>query len=126
MYLTKIPVITEGETQLFPIDLKCPQCFKKKLKGKQINQTQIYSGGPPACAHGVKYKQKYLIEPCAKVCQSCQSSLMRLYLKLFFPDLVHRPIRNLTPHYNSQFCVSFVSVFIFVFIRKPADVCKHV
>ena len=32
------------------------------------------------------------------------------------------PLRNLTPHYNSQFCVTF----LFVLVSKPSDVLEYI
>ena len=39
----KIWIITGTKTHLFPIDFKCPQCFKKKFWSKPINQSRIFN-----------------------------------------------------------------------------------
>ena len=61
-----MPVITEVEAQLFPINLKYPQC-KKKLQEKPINQTLILSGGHPLPRLTLQVITKSHIEPSAKV-----------------------------------------------------------
>ena len=44
----KIPVVTKVQKQLsFSIKRKCPQCLKKKLWPKPINQSQVFNSGPP-------------------------------------------------------------------------------
>ena len=123
-----IPVITEVKTQLFPIAHKIS---KIKLRGKP--KTQIFSGGPPPpptprlYTWGARLKKKSLIEPCAKVCQSVPKLSNEALLKSFLSKFLvlstcvprrrsaakitarwrcRLPIKNLTPHYRNQFCVS--------------------
>ena len=81
------------------------------------------------CNLNFEFKLVYELDPCAKVCQPVPRLCKKLFSKKDFsksPDLVRRPtaaalpakiaaiwcscrlpIKNLIPHYNSHFCVSF-------------------
>ena len=72
----KIPAITESETQLFPFNFICQQCFKKLIrKPNKLGSCFFYAGPPPtkpAKTHWGQDMTKYVIEPHAKMWQSLQ------------------------------------------------------
>ena len=122
-------------------DFLCWTQFSTDKNGKtKENGSIFYNINPISLAtfhtRGERY-QKFLSEPCAKVLQPVpklsNKQFTNSFLFLFFvtPGLVHRPtapavskeknatrwryglpITNLTPHYNSQFCFSFIFVLI--------------
>ena len=110
----------------FSINLKSHQCFNKK-KFKPINWTQIFNCGRK---RPTKKTSSYckIIEVTQSGKFSRRSSVITILPKLFFskslilstglqrrqspPQITARwryrlPMKNLTAHYNIQFCVSF-------------------
>jgi hypothetical protein len=81
--------------QLFPVDGKSPQCFRKKdiLKTNKSIKDFNWCTPPssPASTDGEQDTKKSLTEPCAELRPRRWSN--KPFTKLFFfkiPDLVHR------------------------------------
>ena len=122
--LTQNTSNNKDQEAFFFINFKCARCFKKKLSGKPINQNQIFSSGPlPPCqpVHmGARYK-KTLGEPCVEVWPRPAKLSNKQFTKKLSTGLLwwrllaeiaarwryRLPIKNLTSHYESPFCVSF-------------------
>ena len=131
-FLLKGPLIFEVETQLFPIDLKCPQCFfffKYKKTNKSDSDFRWWTpSASPVSAHWGQDIEISFSEPCAKVRHPVPKLCNKQFTKkkIFFISILStglpRPrllskivarwryrlhINNLIAHYNSQFGVRF-------------------
>ena len=107
------------ETQLFSIDHKSPQIFKKDIMPKPIKQSQILISGHPLPSLPNTITRLLLAYHWAMFCQNWSEDAkhdfrgilpvtMLLLLRLLFLQLLVRyrpPFTNLTAHYKSQFCL---------------------
>ena len=125
--------MTNHQRQLFSIDHKSPQCFKKRVIAK-TNKTKsdFNSWSPPAqpakwhhstslsisLSHAfadtnpsmpsVSSKAFYLLPCCYSSCScSCSCCYLQAPAKIAARRRYRPPITNLTAHYNSQCCVRF-------------------
>ena len=108
-------------------------------KFQKVYDTIFWKFPVKASTHGGQDMKNSLSEPYTKVRHLTSNLLKVLFSKFLIlsTGLMRRrspekiadrwryrlPIKNLTPHYNSQFCVS---ILFFVLLMKPAYICKHV
>ena len=88
----KIPVITEVETQIFPIDLICPQSFQKLTRKTNKSESDFDWWTPPsspACTHEGQNFKKSLNEPRAKVRLRPPKLSYKQFTKKYFFKIPH-------------------------------------
>ena len=125
-------------TKIFMVSHQKVTCKKKTniLYNKPIQPRQpLHMGGKI-----LKIPLVSLVPKSVSLCQSCiTSNLVKRFFFFNIPDLVNRPTAAVVASKNCHYMalqtsiriwhhittVSFMSAFIFVWIRKPSDIYEH-
>ena len=125
---------------IFTIGLKYSWCKKKKLQEKPINLTPLPRQPLKMKGKILKIPVVNLVLQSVNMCLSCLKSKLLFFFLFFFwscPQSYCRAGRFqksqayiatdfLSTIWHHNMTVSFMSSFIFILIRKPADIYKHV